>query len=138
MAKVVVLYYGLSHHGIGSEGGEGQTQLSPPPPPPCVLGVQPFFLPPSLPPRCTSFCDLGEDTLRGHKDASSCPSTCTYGASVHTHTHTQTAPVISCDWLPNAQQLVTASWDRSARLWDFEKGQMIHFLEGKLRPHPPV
>lgn len=40
------------------------------------------------------------------------------------------APVMSCDWLPNAQQLVTASWDRTARLWDSEKGLTIHSLEG--------
>ena len=91
--------------------------------------------------------------LRGHKGTrvwyhdittmASVHTMCTHTTRAHTHTHTYThththththtqilAPVMSCDWLPNAQQLVTASWDRTARLWDSEKGQMIHSLEG--------
>ena len=41
------------------------------------------------------------------------------------------APVMSCDWLVEGQQLVTASWDHTAKLWDFESGQVIHSLEGE-------
>ena len=41
-----------------------------------------------------------------------------------------TAPVVSCDWLPNGEKLVTASWDHTAKLWDFESAQVIHSLEG--------
>ena len=39
--------------------------------------------------------------------------------------------VMSCDWLVEGQQLVTASWDHTAKLWDFESGQVIHSLEGE-------
>ena len=38
---------------------------------------------------------------------------------------------MSCDWLVEGQQLVTASWDHTAKLWDFESGQVIHSLEGE-------
>ena len=41
------------------------------------------------------------------------------------------APVMSCDWLVEGQQLVTASWDHTAKLWDLESGQVIHSLEGE-------
>ena len=44
--------------------------------------------------------------------------------------HSPAAPVMSCDWLVEGQQLVTASWDHTAKLWDFESGQVIHSLEG--------
>jgi len=39
---------------------------------------------------------------------------------------------MSCDWLMEGQQLVTASWDHTAKLWDFESGQVIHSLEGEI------
>ena len=39
--------------------------------------------------------------------------------------------VMSCDWLVEGQQLVTASLDHTAKLWDFESGQIIHSLEGE-------
>ena len=45
--------------------------------------------------------------------------------------HSPAAPVMSCDWLVEGQQLVTASWDHTAKLWDFESGQVIHSLEGE-------
>ena len=37
---------------------------------------------------------------------------------------------MSCDWLSNGQKLVTASWDHTAKLWDFKTAQVIHSLEG--------
>ncbi|CAI8039990.1 WD repeat-containing protein 37 [Geodia barretti] len=40
------------------------------------------------------------------------------------------APVMACDWLADGHQLVTASWDHTAKLWDIESGQIIHSLEG--------
>ncbi len=41
------------------------------------------------------------------------------------------APVMSCDWMPEGKQLVSGSWDRTAKLWDFESAQVIHSLEGE-------
>lgn len=38
--------------------------------------------------------------------------------------------VMSADWLPGAEQLVTASWDRTANLYDAETGDIIHTLCG--------
>ncbi|XP_048504988.1 WD repeat-containing protein 37-like [Athalia rosae] len=38
--------------------------------------------------------------------------------------------VIAADWLPGAEQLVTASWDRTANLYDTETGDVIHTLCG--------
>ncbi|XP_065890477.1 WD repeat-containing protein 37-like [Dysidea avara] len=44
--------------------------------------------------------------------------------------HGHTAPVVSCDWLCDGNQLVTGSWDHTAHLWDCETGQTIHTLQG--------
>ncbi|XP_067208596.1 WD repeat-containing protein 37 isoform X2 [Linepithema humile] len=38
--------------------------------------------------------------------------------------------VMAADWLPGAEQLVTASWDRTANLYDTETGEIIHTLCG--------
>ena len=38
---------------------------------------------------------------------------------------------MACDWLADGRQLVTASWDHTAKLWDAESGHVIHSLEGK-------
>lgn len=37
---------------------------------------------------------------------------------------------MSCDWLSDGQKLVTASWDHTAKLWDFKTAQVILCLEG--------
>ena len=37
---------------------------------------------------------------------------------------------MSCDWLSDGQKLVTASWDHTAKLWDFKSAQVILSLEG--------
>ena len=34
------------------------------------------------------------------------------------------------DWWENGTQVVTASWDRTVKLWDIEKNSVIHTLEG--------
>ena len=38
--------------------------------------------------------------------------------------------VIAADWLFGAEQIVTASWDRTANLYDAESGEIIHTLCG--------
>ena len=37
---------------------------------------------------------------------------------------------MSCDWLSDGQKLVTASWDHTAKLWDFKSAQVVLSLEG--------
>lgn len=41
-----------------------------------------------------------------------------------------TGVVMAADWLPDAEQIVTASWDRTANLYDVETGEIIHTLCG--------
>ncbi|XP_051160745.1 WD repeat-containing protein 37 isoform X2 [Leptopilina boulardi] len=38
--------------------------------------------------------------------------------------------VMAADWLPGAEQIVSASWDRTANLYDTETGDIIHTLCG--------
>ncbi|XP_043471479.1 WD repeat-containing protein 37 isoform X1 [Leptopilina heterotoma] len=38
--------------------------------------------------------------------------------------------VMASDWLPGAEQIVSASWDRTANLYDTETGDVIHTLCG--------
>ena len=39
--------------------------------------------------------------------------------------------VIAADWLPGGSQVITASWDRTANLYDAEKAEIINTLTGK-------
>ncbi|XP_003387860.1 PREDICTED: WD repeat-containing protein 37-like [Amphimedon queenslandica] len=41
-----------------------------------------------------------------------------------------TGPVMACDWMSEGDQLVTASWDHSACLWDTHTGTTVHTLRG--------
>ena len=38
--------------------------------------------------------------------------------------------VIAADWFTSGKQVVTASWDRSAKLWDVETAEQVHQLTG--------
>lgn len=38
--------------------------------------------------------------------------------------------VTAAEWLSGGTQCVTASWDRTARIWDSEAGTAIHSLTG--------
>ncbi|KAK9508724.1 hypothetical protein O3M35_006215 [Rhynocoris fuscipes] len=39
-------------------------------------------------------------------------------------------PVAAADWLPGGEHVVTASWDRSAAIYDVQTGELIHSLTG--------
>lgn len=41
-----------------------------------------------------------------------------------------TGPVIACDWMSGGNHLVTASWDRSANIFDVNKGKVVSILSG--------
>ena len=38
--------------------------------------------------------------------------------------------VIAADWFTSGKQIVTASWDRCAKLWDVETAEQVHQLTG--------
>ena len=42
-----------------------------------------------------------------------------------------TGVVIAADWLPGGNQVITASWDRTANVYDAETGAVINTLTGK-------
>lgn len=44
--------------------------------------------------------------------------------------------VIAADWLVGGKQVVTASWDRAANLYDVETSELVHSLTGR-RPMFP-
>ncbi|KAK6051464.1 WD domain, G-beta repeat protein [Cooperia oncophora] len=41
-----------------------------------------------------------------------------------------TGVVIGCDWLEGGSQLITASWDRTANIYDVERGEVLNILSG--------
>lgn len=41
--------------------------------------------------------------------------------------------VIAADWLVGGKQVVTASWDRAANLYDVETSELVHSLTGAWR-----
>lgn len=41
------------------------------------------------------------------------------------------APVVAADWLTGGTQIVSASWDRTAIIYDAEKGEPLSTLTGK-------
>jgi len=41
-------------------------------------------------------------------------------------------PVMASDWLIGGEQIITASWDRTANLYDVETGGLLNSLTGKL------
>lgn len=38
--------------------------------------------------------------------------------------------VMAADWLPGGEQVITASWDRTANLYDVETGELLQTLYG--------
>lgn len=40
-------------------------------------------------------------------------------------------PVVASDWLLGGDQIISASWDRTACLYDVETGELLNSLTGK-------
>ena len=40
--------------------------------------------------------------------------------------------VIAADWMPGGSQVISASWDRTANLYDAETGELITTLTGEI------
>lgn len=40
---------------------------------------------------------------------------------------------MAADWLPSGEQVITASWDRTALLYDVETGELLQTLTGSMR-----
>lgn len=45
--------------------------------------------------------------------------------------------VIAADWLVGGRQVVTASWDRAANLYEVETSELVHTLTGWLKKTVP-
>lgn len=41
-----------------------------------------------------------------------------------------TGVVIAVDWITGGEQLITASWDRTANIYDAERGEILNVLSG--------
>lgn len=46
--------------------------------------------------------------------------------------------IIAADWMADGCQVITASWDRSAILFDADTGEQIITLTGRLNLVPPT
>uniref|UniRef100_A0A668ABX6 WD repeat-containing protein 37 n=1 Tax=Myripristis murdjan TaxID=586833 RepID=A0A668ABX6_9TELE len=55
-----------------------------------------------------------------------CPSVRTAATTLRSHQ----GVVIAADWLVGGKQVVTASWDRAANLYDVETSELVHSLTG--------
>lgn len=62
-----------------------------------------------------------------------CPSIRVAATTLRSHQ----GVVIAADWLVGGRQVVTASWDRSANLYDVETSELVHSLTG-LKPYPEL
>ena len=45
--------------------------------------------------------------------------------------------VVAADWILGSDQVISASWDRTACVWDVNTGEMLHSLVGKNAPYCP-
>lgn len=68
-----------------------------------------------------------KDEPDGDGDGSSdCPTVRAPLTSLKSHQ----GVVIAADWLVGGKQAVTASWDRTANLYDVETSELVHSLTG--------
>lgn len=70
--------------------------------------------------------DEADGEVEGPND---CPSARVPTTTLRSHQ----GVVIAADWLVGGRQVVTASWDRAANLYDVETSELVHSLTGKKR-----
>lgn len=59
------------------------------------------------------------------------PSECSSVRMASTTLRSHQGVVIAADWLVGGKQVVTASWDRAANLYDVETAELVHALTGR-------
>lgn len=69
--------------------------------------------------------DDGDGDAEGPND---CPSVRVPTTTLRSHQ----GVVIAADWLVGGKQVVTASWDRAANLYDVETSELVHSLTGRM------
>lgn len=75
------------------------------------------------------FSDKDENDGGDVEGPNDCPSV--RGATTTLRSHQ--GVVIAADWLVGGKQVVTASWDRAANLYDVETSELVHSLTGRER-----
>uniref|UniRef100_A0A8C7N9S9 WD repeat-containing protein 37 n=1 Tax=Oncorhynchus kisutch TaxID=8019 RepID=A0A8C7N9S9_ONCKI len=79
---------------------------------------------------CARVCDVyfsDKDEADGDGDGpNECPSIRVSSTTLRSHQ----GVVIAADWLVGGKQVVTASWDRAANLYDVETSELVHSLTG--------
>ena len=68
--------------------------------------------------------DEADGEVEGPND---CPSIRVATTTLRSHQ----GVVIAADWLVGGKQVVTASWDRAANLYDVETSELVHSLTGR-------
>lgn len=100
----------------------------------CVSLLFGNWFPSSLPLRqqqtpCEDDVDFSDkDEADGEIDGpNDCPSIRVATTTLRSHQ----GVVIAADWLVGGKQVVTASWDRAANLYDVETSELVHSLTGR-------
>lgn len=53
---------------------------------------------------------------------------CEFGSQANSSGHSSV--VVAADWIPESDQIITVSWDRTAILWDVETREQLQTLSG--------
>uniref|UniRef100_A0A8C6TRR9 WD repeat-containing protein 37 n=1 Tax=Neogobius melanostomus TaxID=47308 RepID=A0A8C6TRR9_9GOBI len=76
---------------------------------------------------CEEDADFSDkDEADGEAEGTDCPCVRVPIATLRSHQ----GVVIAADWLVGGRQVVTASWDRAANLYDVETSELVHSLTG--------
>jgi WD40 repeat protein len=94
----------------------------------CVVCLSP--IPQQTP--CDDDIDFSDkDEAEGDGEGpNECPSIRMASTTLRSHQ----GVVIAADWLVGGKQVVTASWDRAANLYDVETSELVHSLTGTNPP----